>query len=75
MSDQRIFPRAKRQDPERQCHGKKRHRTVHDAKIAVAASGYLADDVNIYRCPHCGFWHLGQRVAAKLRVDHDDPPV
>lgn len=48
---------------ERSCRGKIRHETKTDAKRArrqMRLQGEAAPgELEAYRCPHCGYWHLG----------------
>jgi hypothetical protein len=51
-----------------QCDGKRPYRFKSDAKHArkvmkAVGTGALA----IYRCPHCGLWHLGHHVSRRRR--------
>lgn len=39
------------------CAGKVRHHSKHGACIAVRKMNHCA--MNVYKCPKCGFWHLG----------------
>lgn len=52
------------------CAGKVRHRSKIGACIAVKRTGRNVA-MNVYKCPACGFWHLGHsrdpyRMAARI---------
>ena len=46
-------------DPARQCAGKRGYRSKGDAKRVAKRVGMTG--VAAYRCPHCGFFHLGTK--------------
>lgn len=47
----------------RECEGKARyeHRDQAEARVRDLQRGQLATRMHTYRCPHCGFWHVGHR--------------
>lgn len=53
--------------PLSQCNGKIRYRTRRWAKQAIVemrAHGHHTATLSAYLCPHCGFFHIGNRPAA-----------
>lgn len=63
-------------NPERQCDGKRPFRTKGFAKrmALVLTSGSGAEDrrsprkATTYRCPWCGFWHVGHKPSKTPEV-------
>ena len=55
---------------DRQCTGKKGYPDEMSAKIAMAQqgrAGHLARQakMSIYKCPFCGYWHMGHSETGK----------
>lgn len=49
-------------DPNRQCIGKLKYPTKAKAKRFIArATIHNRDRLTVYRCPHCRFFHVGNR--------------
>lgn len=42
-------------DPVHQCFGKRAYRLFENAVVAAGRHSGMHE----YRCPHCGFWHVG----------------
>ena len=54
-----------------QCAGKKAHPSWHEATKALPPGGRL----DIYRCPHCGQFHLGTRPKGTGRPKPPPPAI
>lgn len=49
-------------NPARQCHGKYRFDSKKRAKVEAKRREQIGQGrMNPYRCPHCGFFHLGHK--------------
>ncbi len=48
-------------DPAYQCWRKRPYSTKKDAKGAARSIEQRAGRLHVYRCPHCGSWHIGHR--------------
>lgn len=54
--------------PISQCYGKVAYSTGREAKIAIKqVESRWGRRLNKYHCPHCGWYHIGNRV-----VPHED---
>lgn len=55
----------------RSCEGKQRHHTRQQAMAHlwsfVNKFGAAPVQVGVYRCRHCGFWHLGHQPGRRRR--------
>lgn len=52
----------KTSDPENQCVGKEPFSSFVLANaVAIRPRTQRKDKMEAYRCPHCGFWHIGHR--------------
>jgi hypothetical protein len=47
--------------PDEQCKGKRTYPFKRDAKKAMMRHG-MQGRWNVYRCPHCDWWHLGSKL-------------
>lgn len=54
-----------------QCNGKRSHPTWAAARAARGPS----DRLNIYRCPHCGQFHLGNKPKGMGRPKPQPPAI
>ncbi len=50
---------------ESQCAGKVRYFSRRSAAGDARRVGSRLYRLDAYRCPHCGFWHVGSRVPKK----------
>lgn len=51
-----------------QCDGKVKHANIHHATMAHCNSKD-PENLMVYRCPHCRFWHLGTEMTrTQLRL-------
>lgn len=49
-------------NPRTQCDGKRPYRDKATAKtVAKRSERSLRQRLHPYRCPHCGYWHLGHK--------------
>lgn len=55
---------SKRRIRRKMCQGKKRHKDMHGALIAIRLSGHKG--MMPYKCKFCGFFHVGH-PPAKIR--------
>ena len=58
-------------DPNKQCYGKKKYLTKAHAKRSLSRLPRSAmvknrSSLKPYRCPHCGYFHLGTKVPTGL---------
>lgn len=61
---------SKRAKNRRGCEGKVRHATADEAGRVAARYGGRARHIHAYRCPRCGFYHVGhvpRRVKLRRR--------
>jgi len=45
------------------CQGKIKHESKHAAYMALRGtlkSNFIFHKIHVYKCPYCGFWHLGK---------------
>lgn len=57
-----------------QCQGKRHYRSRVEANAAKAAILARNPDatLNVYRCPHCGWFHVGNSVKRKRRQNVEE---
>lgn len=58
-------------NPRYQCDGKRPYVKKADAKRAAKLSERSLGRLRAYRCPHCGFFHLGHSVHPRSVGDVD----
>jgi hypothetical protein len=60
-----------RDDPKRQCFGKRAYRDKAKAKLVIRRGRYFVDrgKVRVYRCPHCGLWHIGHKPGQQPKAE------